>query len=78
MPSRASGADRVDEILNENDTDDPTLPQGNDVHVHKFTLFMGGKALFKDAGLTLAFGHRYGLVGAAVAPHPPVLFVATS
>jgi len=64
MPTnKKSLTERVDEILNEDEVDDPTLPQGNDIHIHKFTIFMGGKALFKDASLTLTHGHRYGLVG---------------
>jgi len=53
----------VDAILDDNEEDDGKAPLGNDIKVHKFTVFMGGKALFKDASLTLAHGHRYGLVG---------------
>ncbi len=37
--------------------------QGNDIHVHQFTIFVSGQTLFHKADLTLAWGHRYGLVG---------------
>ena len=43
--------------------DDLAAPQGNDIKVNKFSIFAGGKALFKNANLTLAHGRRYGLVG---------------
>jgi len=35
----------------------------DDVHVHKFTISLGGKTLFHDAKMVLAYGHRYGLIG---------------
>ena len=35
----------------------------DDVHVHKFTISLGGKTLFHDAKLSLAYGRRYGLIG---------------
>ena len=35
----------------------------DDVHVHKFSISMGGKTLFKDCPLSLAHGRRYGLIG---------------
>jgi len=35
----------------------------DDVVVNKFTISLGGKTLFLDAKLVLAYGHRYGLVG---------------
>jgi hypothetical protein len=69
--SRVTDAERVDRILADGVADgDEALPQGDDIHVHKFTIYMGGKALFKDATLTLARGHRYGLVGPPAPPHP--------
>lgn len=34
-----------------------------DVHVDKFTIYQGGKCLFKEARLDLLKGRRYGLVG---------------
>jgi len=52
------------DILAEEEDDPAGGPiLGDNVYVHKFTIFMGGKTLFKDATLTLSFGHRYGLVG---------------
>ena len=47
----------------------------DDVYVHKFSISMGGKTLFSDSKLSLAYGRRYGLIGAAslsiaVNPHP--------
>ena len=36
----------------------------DDVYIHKFTISLGGKTLFKDCPLSLAYGRRYGLVGA--------------
>jgi len=36
----------------------------DDIICPKFSISMGGKALFKDARLALAHGHRYGLIGA--------------
>ena len=36
----------------------------DDIFVHKFSISMGGKTLFKDAKLSLAHGRRYGLIGA--------------
>ena len=35
----------------------------DDVYVHKFTISLGGKTLFSDCRLSLAYGRRYGLVG---------------
>ena len=35
----------------------------DDVYVHKFTISLGGKTLFNDCRLSLAYGRRYGLVG---------------
>ena len=35
----------------------------DDVHVHKFSISMGGKTLFKDCPLSLAHGRRYGPIG---------------
>ena len=42
----------------------------DDIFVHKFSISMGGKTLFKDAKLSLAHGRRYGLIGAPPARHP--------
>ena len=39
----------------------------DDIFVHKFSISMGGKTLFKDAKLSLAHGRRYGLIGAPAA-----------
>ena len=39
----------------------------DDVYVHKFTISLGGKTLFSDCRLSLAYGRRYGLVGARCA-----------
>ena len=36
----------------------------DDIFVHKFSISMGGKTLFKDSKLVLAHGRRYGLIGA--------------
>ena len=42
----------------------PAKMEGSDdVHVHKFSISMGGKTLFKDCPLSLAHGRRYGLIG---------------
>ena len=35
----------------------------DDVYVHKFTISLGGKTLFQDCKMSLAYGRRYGLVG---------------
>ena len=40
------------------------LEGSDDVYVHKFTISLGGKTLFADCKLSLAYGRRYGLVGA--------------
>jgi len=49
----------------------PVYGQGiegsDDVYVHKFTISLGGKTLFNDSKLSLAYGRRYGLVGAPAA-----------
>ena len=42
----------------------PTMEGSDDVHVHKFTISLGGKSLFLNAKLSLSYGRRYGLVGA--------------
>ena len=34
------------------------------MYVHKFSISMGGKTLFDDCKLSLAYGRRYGLIGA--------------
>ena len=41
----------------------PQMEGSDDVHVHKFSISMGGKTLFKDCPLSLAHGRRYGLIG---------------
>ena len=41
----------------------------DDVYIHKFTISLGGKTLFSDCKLSLAYGHRYGLVGARQNAH---------
>ena len=43
----------------------------DDVYVHKFSISMGGKTLFNDCKLSLAYGRRYGLIGALSAPRIP-------
>ena len=43
----------------------------DDIFVHKFSISMGGKTLFKDAKLSLAHGRRYGLIGAPPARRRP-------
>lgn len=43
----------------------------DDIFVHKFSISMGGKTLFKDAKLSLAHGRRYGLIGAPPAVARP-------
>ena len=67
LPRRARKSIRLARAIGAPSRPKEAMEGSDDIFVHKFSISMGGKTLFKDAKLSLAHGRRYGLIGAPAA-----------